>query len=145
MKKIINFRNSKTRMFLLCLVDILAIIVDSYLSLIIRHEMHYSWIPMEYLDSIRSYMLINIISTIIIFVLMNLYRSVWSFAGMHEAVLIAGACVLSTAFQALGMTFFAFPVPRSYYVFYCFLLIVVTMITRFSYRGLRELQKLVGR
>lgn len=144
MKKIINFRNSRTRMFILSIVDILTIIVNAYLSLIIRHELHYEWIPQGYLHSIRTYMVINIITTIVIFICMKLYRSVWSFAGLHEAALIAGACVLSTAFQALGMTFLFLDVPRSYFVYYCFLLTLTTMITRFSYRIFRILLKKVG-
>ncbi|MCB7305220.1 polysaccharide biosynthesis protein [Bariatricus massiliensis] len=145
MKRIINLRSSRTRMFILSIVDIITIIVNSYLSLLIRHELHYDWIPHEYIHDICTYMVINIITTIIIFILMNLYRSVWTFAGLHEAILIVGACVLSTAFQALGMTFLVLQVPRSYYVYYCFLLILTTMVTRFSYRGLRIIRKEWGR
>lgn len=74
MKNIINWRNSRTRMFMLFIVDVLTIVVNAYLSLIIRHELHYSWIPQEYINSIKSYMLINIITTIVIFILMKLYK-----------------------------------------------------------------------
>ena len=124
-------------MFMLFIVDVLTIVVNAYLSLIIRHELHYSWIPQEYINSIKSYMLINIITTIVIFILMKLYKSVWSFASVHEFTLIFGACILSTAFQALGMQFLVLKVPRSYYIFYFFLLLMTTTVTRFSYRGLR--------
>ena len=137
MKNIINWRSSRTRMFMLFIVDVLTIFVNAYLSLIIRHELHYSWIPQEYINSIKSYMLINIITTIVIFILMKLYKSVWSFASVHEFTLIFGACILSTAFQALGMQFLVLKVPRSYYIFYFFLLLMTTTVTRFSYRGLR--------
>lgn len=137
MKQIINLRSSRTRMFFLFIVDVITIIINSYLSLIIRHELHYTWIPDLYINSIESYMLINIVTTIIIFVVMKLYRSVWSFASVHEFVLILGACILSTAFQALGMQFLILDVPRSYYIFYFFLLLMTTTLTRFSYRGLR--------
>ncbi len=105
MGNIINWRSSKTRMFMLFIVDVLTIIANAYLSLIIRHELHYSWIPQEYINSIQSYMLINIVTTIVIFMLMKLYRSVLSFASVHEFMLILGACILSTAFQALGLQF----------------------------------------
>lgn len=140
MKSIVNLRNSRTRMLLLGVVDILTIVVNSYLSLIMRHELHYSWIPIEYIQSIQSYMIISVVTTIIIFGLMNLYRSVWTYASVHEAVLILGACVLSTAFQALGMQILVLNVPRSYYVFYFFLLVMTTIATRFSYRALRMVQ-----
>ena len=137
MKSLINFRSSRTRMYILALVDICTIIINSYLALILRHELHYDWIPFEYLYSIRSYMVINIVTTLVIFVAAKLYRSVWSFAGVHEVVWIVVACALSTAFQALGMTFLMYDVPRSYYAFYCFLMILTTAVTRFSYRGWR--------
>ena len=95
MKDIINMRTSRTRMFFLFIVDVFTIILNSYLALIIRHELHYSWIPQTYIDSIKSYMLINIITTILLFVVMKLYRSVWSFASVHEFVLVFGACMFT--------------------------------------------------
>lgn len=128
-------------MFFLFIVDVFTIILNSYLALIIRHELHYSWIPQTYIDSIKSYMLINIITTILLFVVMKLYRSVWSFASVHEFVLVFGACMLSTAFQALGMQFLVLDIPRSYYIFYFFFLLMTTSITRFSYRALRLIRQ----
>ena len=121
MSRFINLRNSKTRMIILAFVDIITMIVNSYLSLILRYEGHYTWISREYIVSIQSYMVINIITTLVIFLILNLYNSVWSFASVHEAVMIVAACVLSTAFQALGMQFLMLHVPRSYYVFYLFI------------------------
>ncbi len=128
-------------MFFLFIVDVFTIILNSYLALIIRHELHYSWIPQTYIDSIKSYMLINIITTILLFVVMKLYRSVWSFASVHEFVLVFGACMLSTAFQALGMQFLVLDIPRSYYIFYFFFLLMTTSVTRFSYRALRLIRQ----
>ena len=141
MKKIINFRSSRTRMFCLCIVDILTIIMNSYLSLIIRHEWHYTWVPYEYINSIQTYLLINIVTTILIFIFLNLYRSVWSYASIHEVVLVVVASMLSTAFQALGLMVFALSVPRSYHVIYFFLLTMTTLGTRFSYKGWKALER----
>lgn len=134
MRRIINFRSSKTRMMILALVDIATMIMNSYLALILRHEGHYSWIDDKYINSIQSYMIINIVTTLIIFIILNLYNNVWSFIGVHEELMIVAACTLSTAFQGLGMEIFMLEVPRSYYVFYLFLMVTTTTITRFSYR-----------
>ncbi|MCF2555876.1 polysaccharide biosynthesis protein [Faecalicatena contorta] len=128
-------------MFLLCIVDIFTILLNSYLSLLIRYEGHHDWILVEYIASIKTYAIINIITTIIIFYVLNLYRSVWTYAGTHEVVLIVTACVLSTAFQALGFLILNLIVPRSYYIIYFFLMTMTTTITRFSYRLLRMLQR----
>ena len=136
MRRIINFRSSKTRMMILALVDIATMIMNSYLALILRHEGHYSWIDDKYINSIQSYMIINIATTLIIFIILNLYNNVWSFIGVHEELMIVAACTLSTAFQGLGMEVFMLEVPRSYYVFYLFLMVTTTTITRFSYRML---------
>lgn len=141
MKRVINFRSSRTRMLLLGIVDVLTIILNSYLSLIIRYEGHYTWVPFEYLDSMKAYMIINIVTTIFIFIILNLYRSVWTYASIHEVVLVVSASMLSTAFQAFGMLILTLNVPRSYYALYFFLMTMTTLATRFSYRGLRALQR----
>ncbi len=141
MSKMINFRSSRVRMFLLAIVDILTIVLNSYLALIVRYELHYSWIPLEYLQSIQLYMVVNIATTIVLFWALKLYRSVWTFASAPELVLIFAGSVLSTAFQALGMAFFLLKVPRSYYVFYFCFLLITTTASRFSYRALRAIQK----
>ena len=125
MSSIINLRSSKTRMFLLCIVDIFTVLLNSYLSLLIRYEGHRDWILPEYLVSIERYAIINVITTIIIFYIINLYRSVWTYAGIHEVVLIVTACVLSTAFQAMGFLMLNLIVPRSYYIIYTFLIIEI--------------------
>ena len=134
MKKILNLHNSRNRMILLCGVDILTIIIHSYLSLILRYELHYSWIPKEYIHSMKSYLPIGIISTFVIFMILNLYNSVWSFAGLRELTMIGVACFLSTVCQGFGMQLLVLPVPRSFHVFYFFLLLSTTVLTRFSYR-----------
>ena len=145
MGRIFNLRTSKTRMFLLSIVDIITIIINAYMAIIVRYELHYDIIPDKYLISIRTYLIINIITTLVIFKAMQLYRRVWSFAGTEEVLLIVGASVLSTAFQALGMQFLQLKVPRSYYVFYFLFLIMTTGITRFSYRLWRYFLKVFKR
>ena len=121
-------------MILLCGVDILTIIMHSYLALILRYELHYSWIPYEYIHSIKVYMPIGIVSTLIIFWILSLYNSVWSFAGLRELTMIGIACFLSTVCQGFGMQLLVLPVPRSFHIFYFFLLLSTTVLTRFSYR-----------
>ena len=134
MKKIFDLHNSRNRMIILCGVDILTIIMHSYLSLILRYELHYSWIPKEYIHSMKSYLPMGIISTLVIFMILNLYNSVWSFAGLRELTMIGVACFLSTVCQGFGMQLLVLPVPRSFHVFYFFLLLSTTVLTRFSYR-----------
>lgn len=144
MKNIFSLKTSRARMVLLFIVDIAAIIFDSYLSLIIRFKVdnvYYSSVPKEYMTSVNSYIIINVVTTLIIFMVLNLYNRVWSYASMHEAALIVGASILSTAFQAFGMSFLYLPVPRSFHIFYFFFLTMTTLATRFSYRILHVLRR----
>lgn len=145
MRSIINLKSSRTRMFLLCFVDIFTILLNSYLSLLIRYEGHHAWIEQKYLVSIEKYVVINIVTTIVIFYILNLYRSVWTYAGIHEVILIVASCVLSTVFQAMGLLMLNLVVPRSYYVIYFFLMVMTTTFTRFSYRLLRALQRNINK
>lgn len=141
MKNIFSLKTSKSRMILLFIVDVITIIVNSYLALIVRYKMDGNTVPVEDLASINTYLLINIVTTMIIFLLLNLYNRVWSYASLYEALLVCAAAILSTAFQAFGMSLLYLTVPRSFHLFYFFFLTMTTLITRFSYRILHALQR----
>ena len=141
MKNIFSLKTSKSRMILLFIVDVITIIVDSYLALIVRYKMDGNTVPVEDLASVNTYLLINIVTTMIIFLLLNLYNRVWSYASLYEALLVCAAAILSTAFQAFGMSLLYLTVPRSFHLFYFFFLTMTTLITRFSYRILHALQR----
>lgn len=121
-------------MIALFIVDMLTVVLDSYLAIILRFKLDNIWVPEEYMSSVEHYMIINVITTVIIFLLLNLYNRVWSYASLYEMLLIVCAAMLSTAFQAFGFSLLYLPIPRSYYFFYFILLSITTLITRFSYR-----------
>lgn len=144
MKNIFDLRTSRARMLLLFFVDIFMIVLDTYLALIIRFKIdnfYYGIVPSEYMQSINRYVIINVVTTLVIFLVMNLYNRVWSYASLHEAALIVGAALLSTVFQAFGIGLLFLPIPRSFHVFYFFFLTMTTLLTRFSYRIFRSLQR----
>ena len=122
MKNIFSLKTSKSRMILLFIVDVITIIVNSYLALIVRYKMDGNTVPVEDLASVNTYLLINIVTTMIIFLLLNLYNRVWSYASLYEALLVCAAAILSTAFQAFGMSLLYLTVPRSFHLFYFFFL-----------------------
>lgn len=144
MKNIFNFRTSRARMILLFIVDILTIIFDTYIALVIRFKLdnfYYGIVPSEYMQSVNKYIVINIVCTLVIFLVLNLYNRVWSYASLHEAALILCASMFSTVFQAFGMSFLYLPVPRSFHILYFFFLAMTTLITRFSYRIFHNLKR----
>lgn len=144
MREFFDFRSSKCRMMILGIVDAITVVLNAYLALWVRHEFQMLTISETYLGSIRVFAPINIIMTLVIFWIMKLYRSVWTFAGTREVILILGASMLSTAFQALGMQIWGLEVPRSYFLLYFFFLLVTTIVTRFSYRALRIIRQRVS-
>ena len=115
MKKTWGLQNSRSRMIALFIVDILSVILDSYLAIILRFKLDNIWVPAEYMYSVESYMVINVITTVVIFLVLNLYNRVWSYASINEMLAILGATMLSTVFQAFGFSLLYLQVPRSYY------------------------------
>lgn len=140
MKRNWGLQSSRGRLIALFIVDILSVIIDSYLAIILRFKLDGIWVPEEYMNSVEQYMIINVITTVVIFAILNLYNRVWSYASVYEMFLIIGAAMLSTAFQAFGFGMLYMPIPRSYYFFYFILLSITTLATRFSYRILHALQ-----
>ena len=144
MKNLLSLKTSRARMILLFIVDIITIVIDTYISMIIRFKLdnfYYGQVPEGYMHSVHTYVIINVVTTLIIFLVLNLYNRVWSYASIHEATLVIAASILSTAFMAFGMSFLFLPVPRSFYIFYFFFLTMTTLVTRFSYRILHVLKR----
>ena len=94
MKKTWGLQNSRSRMIALFIVDILSVILDSYLAIILRFKLDNIWVPAEYMYSVESYMVINVITTVVIFLVLNLYNRVWSYASINEMLAILGATML---------------------------------------------------
>lgn len=137
MREFFDVRSSKCRMLILAIVDAITVVFNTYLALLVRHEFQFSIISSTYASSMEIIIAISIVTTLVLFWFMKLYRSVWTFAGTREVVLIFGASILSMAFQALSIEMFNVEIPRSYYLLYFFFLLVTTIATRFSYRALR--------
>ena len=84
MKKGWGLHNSRSRKIALFIVDMFTVVLDSYLAIILRFKLDNIWVPEEYMSSVEHYMIINVITTVIIFLLLNLYNRVWSYASLYE-------------------------------------------------------------
>lgn len=146
MKTLVGLKTSKARMILLAGVDILTIVIDSLLCLlIVWHEAYFSMVLKEHLSDIVKCILLSAAVTLLIFVLLHLYRSVWTFAGLHEVTQVVAACFLSAVSQLVIVNVLLFDIPKSYYVCYFFLLTMTTITTRFSYRIWITYRNITGR
>lgn len=135
-KKIIDKKLTIRRIFLL-LCDVAVIIISSAMGLLLRFDLVLSKIDIRYVESVWSYLPINIVITIIIFYLFRLYHSIWRYAGIIEMENVFSACVIASITQYVGFTLFGYPVPRSYYFLYAGVLGMLTLLSRFTYRFIR--------
>ncbi len=144
MDKIKQFeRNVWIRRFSLVVYDILAVAFASILALASRFEFDLQSIPVQYYDIMMDSILPNIIITIIVFHIFRLYNSLWSYAGATEFFYMMAGCVadalLVMLFILLTNRNVYCPMPRSFYLYYGLLLLILTFISRYAYRAVRML------
>ena len=131
------FRIPFNRIVVLILLDVLSIIAASFLALYIRFDFSFAGIPAEYFNKFEHILLPNILTTLVLYALWKLYKSVWRYASANELINI----VFATACAALGQIAYCYGfgqrMPRSYYILYWFIMMVFTCCIRFGYRILR--------
>ncbi|MDO4554431.1 MAG: nucleoside-diphosphate sugar epimerase/dehydratase [Lachnospiraceae bacterium] len=127
----------KWRIVSLVVWDVIMIQLTSVCSILLRFDMSFNKVYAEYWRYIIHYAAINTVVTIGVFLVFHLYTSLWRFAGTLELANIVISCGCSAAFQFGGMRLLGYDMPRSYYLFYPFILIIITAASRFSYRFLR--------
>ena len=128
------------RRILLIMYDILAIIGTSGLTILLRFNLNYAAVELQYIQMMWRYLPINIICTLIIFVLFKLYSSIWQYAGPIEAGNVVMACGVSVVVQFIGYHLMGLPMFRSYYILYVGILMFLILASRFAYRFIRMLK-----
>lgn len=124
----------KSTTVLLIIFDILAVLVVSGFSLLLRFEFHWSDVPVEFWNNMLEYSIINIATTIIVFSIFHLYSNLWRYAGEMELMSVVLAVALTDVIQYIGLHILKLAMPRSYYIIYLFAMVIATLISRFSYR-----------
>lgn len=132
--------NSKlmTRRIFLIIYDTLAVAAVCFIPLIFRYEFQLEEIPDRYMDSVWWALPFSVVLTLVVFWIFRLYHSLWAYAGVTEMQNIVVACTVSAALQAVLLLVSRHSVPRSYYFIYALCLILLTMLSRFSYRFARD-------
>ncbi len=125
----------------LAIYDMFAVVISSLLALLLRFEGKYNEIPQEYIDRSLQYISIVIVVTLVIFYVLRLYGSLWTYAGATELMNIVIASILSAGIQMWVIVLMDMRMPRSYYVFYAMCLFVMVTCSRYSYRALRTVIK----
>ena len=141
LEKFVEKNAPRNRIALLVIVDIFLIALSGFLALYIRYDFRFSNMEMRYVDHELLYLPVNLVVTLLVFVLFKLYRSVWRFASSTELLNVIGACTCSIGLQIIGMSLLRMRMPISYYLMKYVLLIVGVGMVRFAYRILRMLQE----
>ncbi len=131
--------DKKVRMLLMIIVDAAIICLTCYLSLLLRFDLNPANIPIQFLTEAKALMPFTAISTIIVFMIFNLYFTIWSLASIREAIKIVLACLVAALVQVAESVLLIHSLPRSYFVFFFIILTVFTIIFRFSYRIYRTI------
>lgn len=136
-KNLIHDTQLLLRVTMLLILDILAVYVSGFMALAIRFELDFSRIDAKYIEAVYAYIVINVICTIVIFYMFRLYTSLWKYASVQELCNVVFAVVFSGVAQFIGMHLMHHVVPRSYYILYILVLLILEICIRFSYRFLR--------
>lgn len=125
------------RKIIIALADIIAVIFSYGCALWIRFDLHITKIPDEYKEGYLYYIAAAVIIMLIVYKILKLYQSIWSYAGINEVIsTFIGAAISAAAACALTLPFAAMPV--SFYIFGWILMFLSTGFIRLAYRLLRR-------
>lgn len=125
------------RIIALVLMDVMSVIVASFAALYIRFDFSFNAIYREFLVKYEHILIPNILVTLLFFTVWKLYKSVWRYASANELINIVFATACTAVAQVIYCHIFKQTMPRSYYIIYWFLLMLMTCCIRFGYRILR--------
>ncbi len=137
MIKSINIQKASRKVFLIT-VDICSVIAASIGALLLRFNLSLSSIDSVFLDTAWAFLIILIPMTIIVFSVFHLYQSLWAYAGVVEFESIVAASIVVSALQAAIMMLLQLSMPRSYYLLFGMVLVIIVGASRFGYRALRH-------
>ena len=132
-----------TRIILLVITDLLAILVASVLSIYVRYDFKFMDVPRELWYTILNIYLYNALILLVVFNIFKLYNSVWRYASDKELISNAAAVFICAVMQPLLLLILGRRLPLSYPFFYGLFLLIFTAGVRFSYRILRMFQNLM--
>ncbi len=129
-----------TRIILLVVTDLFAVMASSALSLYVRYEFSFMSIDPQFWKAIQDAYLLNVFVTLVVFHIFRLYNSVWRYASDTEMVNVVIAVTICAVMQPVIFWLLDTYVPKSFPFFYGFFLALFTGGVRFSYRFLRMVQ-----
>ena len=132
-------RDKRVRMGILMAADAFALCLASFLGLFVRFDLNISKIPPEYARAALEFLPYYILASLVIFFLARMYSTMWSVAGVREALHVVAACGLASLVQIAGMMLLQLSVPRSFFLVSFAALCAEELGIRLSYRAVISL------
>ena len=134
-----DFFKKAARVLCLVLVDIIFVCISMCFALLSRFDFNIASIAGEsFAPYIFTYAAIFSAITIVIYIPMKLYNSLWEFAGLDELVHIAIAVLIILVLQMIAVGYDLINLPRSFPILFALYLATFTCVSRFSYRLIRS-------
>ncbi len=132
-------KDSKRVARVACIVvgDFVSVLFAAIGALWIRYDFSFALMDKSFYGNALRMIPYDIASMLLFFIIFSLYQSVWRYASANELIKIVLACGCDGVLRIFVFSTLNLSVPRSYYLFYTFILCALTVCTRFFYRFLR--------
>ena len=118
----------------LMLFDLVVAVASYFLALWLRFDCEFSEIPEIYLMAWLKYMPIHAVLSIVVFLALRLYQSIWRFASLVEVERTVVGSAILTVSHAVGITLLFQRMPITYYFIGAFVQFSLVLAVRFGYR-----------
>lgn len=136
MKKINTVRC--VRITAMVIYDILMVAVADFLSLLLRFDFEIDDIYSAFFTNALKFLPIAAAVTVIVFLCMHLYQSLWQFASVYEYGLVSCASLISYTLMTVLRLLLGLPLPRSCYIMSFVIFCFAAVGGRVIYRVLRN-------
>ena len=128
------------RVVALVVLDIMLVVFSMLLALWSRMDFSFAALMREgFYGDLVLYAVSLAAFSLVVFIPMKLYSSLWAFAGVEELLrIITAVCIISVA-QMIAVGYKLLPFPRSFPILNGLYLVMTISVSRFSYRVLRFL------
>lgn len=133
-KKIRKMEHWEVVTLLLMIYDFVAVIVSYIAALLIRFDLRFNSIDINYLHAFYRSILFYAAFCVVLFWFLRLYKSIWRFASFTELLRVILATSISGIVYIVVMTVFVLRMPVSYYIVGVACQFCLTLGIRFSYR-----------
>ena len=123
--------------FLVFMADVLVILVAYFFALLIRFDLSFGSIPLRFIEGYLWAMPLWCILTCVVFYIMRLYHSIWSYVSIDEAIKMTESYGILIVLFFISKKLIRLDMPRSWFVIGILLAFIGHLCVRFSYRAIR--------